>query len=753
VAVETLTVLLAVAACGIAIKVWVDAAEWRRYLDRRLASIVARLDRLEQATGTQAPPAAAPTPHPSSRIPAGPDQALPAQPSPEVEPAPAAEAGAAPMAAMARVPPAGPPLPAAGGFAALEDRVMRNWLVWLGALALALGAVFLVRYSIERGFFGPVARVISGVLVGLALVAAGEWTRRHPPAPWPGVGVQSDHVPPALSAAGVIALFASIYAADALYALVPPFAAFVLLAGVSAAAALLSLLHGRFMALLGFIGAYGVPALIATPHPTAAGLLIYVALVTAGALALERWHDWAPLGWTIAAGAMVWGGMALLLPDRMPALGVYLVAMPALFALIVPAEPRRPRFVWLAAIVDALLLVALVIVEANDAESVAFAGALCLLLGGLGLRDPGYDRFAWVAGVVAVLVLAAWDFPRDLGLAPPSSYVLVAPPAALSAYLMLALLAAAVAGLGGTVAMMRAPQPARWAFLAAATPVAILVVAYWRAERFETSLPWAAVALALAAANVFAAERAPARRALAAHAVAAVASLSLALTMSLRLGWLTVALSLQLPALVWVFERTGVRAVRLTALVLSAIVLVRLLLNPSVAAYELGSRPILNPLLYTYGVPWLAFLAASRGFRRAFRRMGLATMADIAGIGALVLGFFYLLLEVRHLFRGEFLLYGRASDAEWYAYSATWLAYGLALLLAGMLLRQRAVRLAGLAVGAVVACKVFVLDLAALSGLLRAASFLGLGASFIGLGFLYQRLARPAPGAPGGTAT
>jgi uncharacterized membrane protein len=171
--------------------------------------------------------------------------------------------------------------------------------------------------------------------------------------------------------------------------------------------------------------------------------------------------------------------------------------------------------------------------------------------------------------------------------------------------------------------------------------------------------------------------------------------------------------------------------------------------NPLLVREPVGRLPVFDSLLFAYLVP--AVLAAL--FRRAFRRMGLATMADIAGIAALGLGFLYLLLEVRHLFRGEFLLYGRASDAEWYAYSATWLAYGLALLLAGMLLRQRAVRLAGLAVGAVVACKVFVLDLAALSGLLRAASFLGLGASFIGLGFLYQRLARPAPGAPGGTAT
>ena len=849
-----LTLLIAIAACGIAVKVWIDGAARRRELDERLAVLAARIGGLEDRLPRPAP------------------AAVRAEPTPEPEPDPLATR----LAGIPRVPPpAGPAKAAGGGMAALEDRVMRHWLVWLGALALALGAVFLVRYSIERGFFGPAARIAAGIVVGVALLAAGEWTRRHPPAPWPGIGMQPDHVPPALSAAGIIALFASVYAAEALYALVPPLVAFVLLAAVSAAAALLSLLHGRFMALLGFVGAYAVPALIATPHPSAAGLLVYVLLVTAGALVLERWHGWAPLGWAVAAGAMVWGGLALFLDDRALPLGLYLVATPALFALLVPADPaapRRPGFVWAAAGVDALLMVALVIVQANDAQSLGFAGALALLLAWLGFRDPGYDRFAWIGGAMAVLILAAWDFARVLPETEPSSYFLVAPPALLRAYLATALLAASVAGIGGAILMHRAPNPARWAFLAAATPVAVMVVTYWRAERFEASLPWAGIALALAAANVFAAERVRARPApvpasLAAFAVAAIAALSLGFTMALRLGWLTVALSLQLPALVWVFDRTGVRAVRVTALVLAAIVLVRLLLNPSIADYEIGDRPIFNPLLYTYGIPWLAFLAATRGFRRsardalvlllesgtialfvalvsleirhllngtvtsqrydlleqglhtsawlaiayamlprapgpepevrsyawrillgaacfnlvlfsllrsnplfvrapvgtlpifdsllfaylvpavfaalfhrAFRRMALGVAASIAGIAALALGFVYLSLEARHLFRGAILVAGTASDAEWYAYSAVWLAYGLALLLAGLLAGHRELRLAGLAVGAIVACKVFLFDMAALSGLLRAASFLGLGATFIGLGYLYQRL-------------
>ncbi len=62
------------------------------------------------------------------------------------------------------------------------------------------------------------------------------------------------------------------------------------------------------------------------------------------------------------------------------------------------------------------------------------------------------------------------------------------------------------------------------------------------------------------------------------------------------------------------------------------------------------------------------------------------------------------------------------------------------LLGAGIWRNQTPLRLAGLVIGAVVAVKAFVFDMAALTGLYRAASFLGLGASIVTLAYLYQRL-------------
>ena len=59
-----------------------------------------------------------------------------------------------------------------------EERLGTQWTVWVGGIALAFGGFFLVRYSIEQGYFGPGMRVFLGALLAVALIAAGEWSRR-----------------------------------------------------------------------------------------------------------------------------------------------------------------------------------------------------------------------------------------------------------------------------------------------------------------------------------------------------------------------------------------------------------------------------------------------------------------------------------------------------------------------------------------------------------------------------------------------
>ena len=59
-----------------------------------------------------------------------------------------------------------------------EERIGTRWVVWIGGLTLALGGFFMVRYSIDAGLLGPRVRTLLGALFALALLGAGEWTRR-----------------------------------------------------------------------------------------------------------------------------------------------------------------------------------------------------------------------------------------------------------------------------------------------------------------------------------------------------------------------------------------------------------------------------------------------------------------------------------------------------------------------------------------------------------------------------------------------
>ena len=83
--------------------------------------------------------------------------------------------------------------------------------MWGGGLALAVGGIFLVRYSIEQGYFGPRARTVFGGLFALALIAAGEWFRRREQAQ-DLAGIPSAYIPGVLTAAGTSTAFATGYA-------------------------------------------------------------------------------------------------------------------------------------------------------------------------------------------------------------------------------------------------------------------------------------------------------------------------------------------------------------------------------------------------------------------------------------------------------------------------------------------------------------------------------------------------------------
>jgi uncharacterized membrane protein len=144
---------------------------------------------------------------------------------------------------------------------------------WIAGVALALAGVFFLRYSIDHGWLSPAIRMSIGIIVGVGLLAGSE----HPAARRYGITVN------ALTGAGIAILFSTFFAAHALWKLIPATATFALMVLVTAAAVLLSIRRGSvFIALLGLLGGFATPALVATGENNPVGLFSYLILLNAG---------------------------------------------------------------------------------------------------------------------------------------------------------------------------------------------------------------------------------------------------------------------------------------------------------------------------------------------------------------------------------------------------------------------------------------------------------------------------------------
>jgi uncharacterized membrane protein len=78
-------------------------------------------------------------------------------------------------------------------------------------------------------------------------------------------------------------------------------------------------------------------------------------------------------------------------------------------------------------------------------------------------------------------------------------------------------------------------------------------------------------------------------------------------------------------------------------------------------------------------------------------------------------------------------------NGELYTYTIVWLLMAVVCLLAGSIRFGTSVYRAGFGLMMLVIAKIFLFDMAGLEGLLRVASFMGLGLSLLGLAYLYQR--------------
>lgn len=152
--------------------------------------------------------------------------------------------------------------------------------------------------------------------------------------------------------------------------------------------------------------------------------------------------------------------------------------------------------------------------------------------------------------------------------------------------------------------------------------------------------------------------------------------------------------------------------------------------NPLFDPQSVGPVPLANLATGHFAAvaAWLWFLAGRLPARWPVKGLSLGMMIVTTGI------------TVRQAFQGNLLSGADIRNSENYTYSAAFMLLSVVWLVLGVRGGLKLLRYAGLLLLTLVTFKVFLVDAAALVGLLRILSFLGLGIALIGIGWAYGRI-------------
>src|SRR5690242_638835 len=268
-------------------------------LRAQVASLTARVHRLEQSAGIEPQFSATPaTPPPIPRSTAEQPpisvsredterRAFPLQPPPPPMPQIPPKPGIAPPKFAQK---------AHRSSQDLEGTIGKLWLNRIGIIAILIGVAYFLKYAFDSGWLSAGSRVVIGLVAGIGIVAWSEAFRRK----------DSKAFSYSLKAVGIGILYLSLWAASQYFHLVPASVAFVAMILVTASTITLALTQdAEILAVYAMIGGFSTPALVSTGQNHEIILFSYVLLLDLAILAMVAFKPWRRIVWGAMLGTAV----------------------------------------------------------------------------------------------------------------------------------------------------------------------------------------------------------------------------------------------------------------------------------------------------------------------------------------------------------------------------------------------------------------------------------------------------------------
>jgi uncharacterized membrane protein len=169
----------------------------------------------------------------------------------------------------------------------LESAIGTRWIGRIGILAIIFGVAFFLKYSFDNKLIGETGRVILGIFWGAVFIGAGEYLQKKR-----NLSLYGQMV----SGGGLAVLYLALYAAFALYHLLPaPLAALCMLV-ITSTGMTLSIRYSAYsLVAIALLGGFLTPVMLSTGQNQPVILFSYVLLLDMGIIFLLRFRYWPSL--------------------------------------------------------------------------------------------------------------------------------------------------------------------------------------------------------------------------------------------------------------------------------------------------------------------------------------------------------------------------------------------------------------------------------------------------------------------------